>query len=26
LILTSPNGTQFRLSIDNSGNMISTPA
>lgn len=25
LILTSPNGTQFRLSIDNSGNIISTP-
>jgi hypothetical protein len=26
LILTSPNGTQFRLSINNSGNIISTPA
>ena len=25
LILTSPNGTQFRLSINNSGNIISTP-
>ena len=26
LILTSPNGTQFRLSINDSGNIISTPA
>jgi hypothetical protein len=25
LVLTSPNGTQFRLSIDDSGNITSTP-